>query len=288
MYTYSMKKMYIIIKNQKKIENLEPALSQLRQRGVEVFWAGKPNLFVTPEIESVKDVLILTDISQLASLAAKAGYPVLAYVHEENREESFSPVRYVIEGFEDADGEYFYRVWQRLTEKPWFITETERCIIRETTESDLDAFYRIYSDPSVAEFMEPLFEDREAEFQYVKDYREKVYDFYGFGMWTVLDKETGEVIGRAGVSMREGFEDPELGFVIAKEYQGRGLAYEVCKEVLSFVNKEFEFTVFGALVHPDNLPSKKLLKKLGFTYSETVRIGDDNLQMYYLNDVHFC
>ena len=130
--------------------------------------------------------------------------------------------------------------------------------------------------------MEPLFEDREAELKYVKDYREKVYDFYGFGMWTVLDKESGRVIGRAGVSMRDGFDDPELGFMIAKEYQNQGLATEVCQAVLSFANREFEFDRFQALVHKDNTASQKLLTKLGFVYSETVRVRGEELQLFIL------
>ena len=288
-YTYSMKKMCIIVENQNKIVDLQPALEQLKRRGVQIIWDDKSCLFKAEsgqgaeDAVDIRDILVLTDIPQMASILAAGGYPVLAYVHEENKGEPLPYVRYVIEGFEDVDGEYFYRVWQRLTEKPWLITETERCIIRETTESDVDAFYEIYSEPSITEFMEPLFEDREAELKYVKDYREKVYDFYGFGMWTVLDKETGKVIGRAGVSMREGFDDPELGFVIAKGYQGKGLASEACKAVLAFANKEFEFTRFQALVHKDNVASLSLLSKLGFAYADEVQIRDEELQLYLLN-----
>lgn len=280
-----MKKMCIIIQNQNKIVDLEPALSDLRKMGVDILGykedrSGSVNAPLR-EFEP-QDMLILTDIPHLASLLAVGDYPVLVYVHEGNKDKSLPGVKYVIEGFEDVDGEYFIRVWQRLTEKPWFITETDRCIIRETAECDVDAFYEIYSDPSITEYMEPLFEDREAELKYVKDYREKVYDFYGFGMWTVLDKETGRVIGRAGVSMREGFDDPELGFMIAKEYQNQGLATEVCQAVLSFANREFEFDRFQALVHKDNTASQKLLTKLGFVYSETVRVRDEELQLFIL------
>jgi RimJ/RimL family protein N-acetyltransferase len=280
-----MKKLCIIIQNQNKIVDLEPALTDLKKMGVDILGykedrRGSVNAPLR-EFEP-QDMLILTDIPHLASLLAVGDYPVLVYVHDGNRDKSLPGVKYVIEGFEDVNGEYFIRVWQRLTEKAWFITETDRCIIRETAECDVDAFYEIYSDPSITEYMEPLFEDREAELKYVKDYREKVYDFYGFGMWTVLDKETGRVIGRAGVSMREGFDDPELGFMIAKEYQNQGLATEVCRAILSFANREFEFDRFQALVHKDNTASQKLLTKLGFVYSETVRVRDEELQLFIL------
>lgn len=284
-----MNKMCILIENQNKIEDLEPAITEFKAKGVEIFLGDKSCLLGIQERESgqsldgenkVRDILVLTDDPQMASLLAADGCPVLAYVHEGNKEEPLSFVKYVIEGFEDVDGAYFWRVWQRLTGKPWFITETERCIIRETTESDVDAFYEIYKDPSITQFMEPLFEEKEAELQYVKDYREKVYDFYGFGMWTVLDKQTGQVIGRAGISMREGFEDPELGFMIAKDYQGKGLATEVCQAILAFAYQEFQFSRFQALVCKDNLPSHKVLSKLGFSYVREERINDETLQLF--------
>lgn len=288
-YTNHMNKMCILIENQNKIEDLEPAITELKAKGVEIFWGDKSCLLGIQERESgqsldeenkVRDILVLTDVPQMASLLAAGGYPVLAYVHEGNKGEPLPFVKYVIEGFEDVDGEYFCRVWQRLTGKPWFITETERCIIRETTESDVDAFYEIYKEPSITQFMEPLFEEKEAELQYVKDYREKVYDFFGFGMWTLLDKQTGQVIGRAGISMREGFDDPELGFMIAKDYQGKGLATEVCQAILAFAYQEFQFSRFQALVCKDNLPSHKVLSKLGFSYVREERINDETLQLF--------
>ncbi len=235
-----------------------------------------------PWLQDKGDALILTDIPQFASMLAAGGYPVLAYVHEGNRNSSLLHVKYVIEGFEDVDGEYFVRVWQRMTAKPWHITESKRCIIRETTEADVDAFYQIYGESSITMYMENLFADRDAELQYVKDYREKVYEFYGFGMWTVIDKESGQVIGRAGVSMREGYSDPELGFVIAKPFQGKGIATEVCEKVLEFARQEFEFTQFMALVHRENQGSICVLSKLGFTWVRTVTENNEELELYIL------
>ena len=60
------------------------------------------------------------------------------------------------------------------------------------------------------------FADKDKETQYIQDYIKNVYEFYGFGMWTVVEKASGQVIGRAGVSYREGFSLPELGFMIGK------------------------------------------------------------------------
>ena len=70
---------------------------------------------------------------------------------------------------------------------------------------DVEDFYRIYADPSITRFMEGLYPDVEQEKEYVREYIEKVYTFFEFGVWTVVEKESGSVIGRAGFSYREGF-----------------------------------------------------------------------------------
>lgn len=304
-----MKKMCIFIENQNEIENLYFALETLSKEGTSIFFSDEeirrelkhemtrfdkekaeadklPNAISKAlkeclcGVNAVGEMLVLTDILPFASLLAAADVPVLAYVHEDNRGQELPGVKYVIEGFEDVDGAYFRRIWQRLEGKPWLITQTSEFVIRETTESDVDAFYEIYSEPSITRYMEPLFEDKEEELVYTKDYREKVYEFYGFGMWTVLEKETNRVIGRAGISMREGYDDPELGFVIAKPFQGKGIATRVCKAVLEFAYREFEFNRFNALVHRDNTASVRLLLKLGFRRECAVVEGGEELELY--------
>ena len=64
-------------------------------------------------------------------------------------------------------------------------------MIRETVPGDVDAFYQIYSHPAITEYMEGLYPDVEEERQYVRDYIEKVYTFFGFGVWTVVERESG-------------------------------------------------------------------------------------------------
>ena len=125
-----------------------------------------------------------------------------------------------------------------------------------------------------------LFEDRDEEQRYIRDYIEKVYGFYGFGMWTVCLKETGEVIGRAGLSMREEFEEPELGYVIGEKWQRRGIAEEVCREILAYGRDELGFEQVRALMHPENKASKRLCGKLGFCYKAEITLDGELYDLY--------
>ena len=103
----------------------------------------------------------------------------------------------------------------------------------------------------------------------MQEYIRQVYGFYGYGMWTV-QLRSGEVIGRAGLSVREGYELPELGFVIGRDYQGQGYAEEACRAVLAYGRKELSFEHVQALVEEENLPSRNLLAKLGFLFVKKV------------------
>ncbi len=222
-----------------------------------------------------KDILYITDESGIYASLRKKGCYVLPYLHEGSRSEDFPGAAWLIEDLEEMDRESLELAYRRLAGLPWEILETGRCRVRETTVEDVDSFYQIYAEPSITAYMENLFADREEEIAYTKDYIEKVYAFYGYGMWTVLEKEKGAVIGRAGIIWREGYDLPELGFVIGVPWQGKGYAYEVCKAVLRYAKEELSMVRVQALVRTGNEKSLRLCEKLGFVRSgETEEDGE--------------
>lgn len=211
-----------------------------------------------------KDILYVTDKSEVYDSLRKEGCYVLPYLHEGVKREDFPGASWLAEDLEEMDTESLEMVYRRLAGLPWEILETGRCRVRETTVEDVDSFYRIYAEPSITEYMENLFADRDEEIAYTKDYIEKVYAFYGYGMWTVLERESGVVIGRAGIFRREGYDVPELGFVIGVPWQGRGYAYEVCEAILLYAKEELLMERVQALVRTGNEKSLRLCEKLGF------------------------
>lgn len=207
--------------------------------------------------------LYITDDADAAKALRDRGEPVLVHLHPGNADQDFSEFIFAVEKPEELDGEYVEKVWLRLKGLPWHVLETEHLLVRETIVEDVEAFYHIYSDSSVTAYMEDLYPDVEEEKQYVRDYIAKVYTFFEFGVWTVVEKESGAVIGRAGISYREGFDVPELGFLIGVPWQGKGYATEVCSAVLDYARKQLEFTEIQALVEPKNAVSLHLCTKLG-------------------------
>lgn len=217
-----------------------------------------------------RDTLFVTDSQETAQELFDRNCPVTALIHDNNKGEGFERIPYALADIEEQTWESFERAYLRLTGQPWTILETKRCVIRETTVEDVETLYRIYAEPSITYYMENLFLEPEEEREYTRNYIEKVYGFYGYGMWSIVNKENGEVIGRAGLSWREGFEIPELGFLTAVPYQRKGYAYEVCRAVLEYGREELEFESIQALIKRENKASIGLCEKLGFTYRDRV------------------
>lgn len=211
-----------------------------------------------------KDILYVTDEKEAYVSLREEGCYVLPYLHDGVKSEDFPGASWLVEDYEKMDKDFLELVYRRLAGLPWDILETKRCRVREMTVEDVDSFYRIYAEPSITEYMEDLSADRDKEIANIKDYIEKIYAFYGYGMWTVLEKESGAVIGRAGISWRAGYDVPELGFVIGVPWQGKGFAYEVCEAILRYAKEELAIKQVQALVQKGNEKSLRLCEKLGF------------------------
>lgn len=114
------------------------------------------------------------------------------------------------------------------------IAETERLILREMRPSDMDALCRIMCD---AETMRAAYEQpfRSEEVQGWLNRHLKRYEDYGFGLWAVVLKQTGEMIGQCGLTLQEwrGRTVPEIGFLFARAHWHNGYATEAaiaCKQ----------------------------------------------------------
>lgn len=219
-------------------------------------------------IDGAEKILYITDDLLTAEELKGRGEAVAIYLHEGNKEQGFDGFPYAVEDPEELDAECAERLYRRTKRLPWTILETDRCVVRETTVNDVDAFYHIYSHPEITKYTEGLFPKIEQEKEYVREYIDEVYAFYEFGVWTVTEKESGDVIGRAGFSYRPGYDDPEIGYIIGVPWQRHGYAEEVCRAILDYGWRELKFTRVQALVETRNEASLSLCDKLGFTAVE--------------------
>lgn len=254
----------IILITKKQPPKLDKLMDGCIQRGVRLYTT------FPEEVTLLAETLYITDTAEIYRGLREEFANVLVWLHEDNREQDFSMASYAVEEIEEADYTYFEKVYLRFRGLPWTVAETKRCIIREMTEEDVEDLYRIYQGKNITKYMEALYEDPEEERQFVRAYIKNAYEYYGYGTWVICRKENNRLIGRVGFNLREGFEEPELGFVIGEEYQRQGYARECCEAVISLGKEEYEFDQIQVLIKEENLPSLMLSEKLGFTFEEKV------------------
>lgn len=160
-------------------------------------------------------------------------------------------------------------------------TETERLILREFVPEDIDDLYKIYEDND--RYIEKLSDDREQERAKLESYIKYVYGFYGFGLWAVVEKSSGLLIGRCGLSVEEidGEGVLEIGYMIGKAWQHKGYGLESVRAVLDYAPEVLGEPRVAARIDAKNTASASLAKKAGFAYVKTVIFKGRKTDLYF-------
>ena len=236
---------------------------------IEVCDENEIEIIFKKDAEKRKTSLLIASTDATIALGKELGIATLAYMNPDFPNQTYSGVEMIVEGFEEVDADFFEKVFQRYHHIPWTILETERCVVRELCLDDLDGLFELYADDGMDEFTEALFEYEE-EKTYQEAYINNMYRFFGYGMWLVFQKETGKLIGRAGLEHREIHEEIELelGYLIGKQYQGQGYATEVCQAILEYAKENTDFEQINCVVQKGNEASIHMAEKLGFVHQE--------------------
>jgi len=151
------------------------------------------------------------------------------------------------------------------------ILETRRTILREITDADFEAL-----KPVLQAHLEEEVED-----SYVwrwLNWCKDCYQKYGFGLWAVDLKETGQMIGSCGVSMQEidNEQKPEIGYHLRKEYHRQGLGKEISQAIRDYYFTHFDGDEIYSYMNVDNVASYKTAEANGMTYLHlyTTRYGE--------------
>ena len=210
--------------------------------------------------------IVISSEQRILTLAAEKNVTAIGY--QPPHSGCFLKADMVVEGFEEIDPAFFLRIYERHFHIPWTITETKRCIIREFSMQDLDALYDMYQEAGMTDYMEALY-CYEEEREYQKAYIENMYRFYGYGMWLVFEKETGELVGRAGIEHSEKLEGEfELGYAVRTKYQRQGYAFEACQAIIAYAATELEIPKLHGIIQKVNIKSITLAEKLGFSFEK--------------------
>jgi RimJ/RimL family protein N-acetyltransferase len=145
------------------------------------------------------------------------------------------------------------------------ILETERLMLRQLAPDDADALALVLSDPETMKYYPAKIDHNETQQWIERNLRRYAED--GVGLWAMLLKATGELIGDCGIICQhvEGEYLYEVGYHLRRDHWGKGLATEAaiaCRE-WAFANLEVDRLI--SLIRPENVPSCRVAERNGMT-----------------------
>lgn len=140
--------------------------------------------------------------------------------------------------------------------------ETERLVLRRPVEADVDALLRLFDDTEVVRYLS-------GEIPTVHDMWRAVagwcghWEWRGYGMTTWIEKATGTVVGRGGLWFPGGWPDLEVGWMVGRDWWGRGYATEAAGACLALAWEHLDTAGLCSVIHPDNARSQAVARRLG-------------------------
>lgn len=148
------------------------------------------------------------------------------------------------------------------------IIQTKRLILREMTEGDYDALYAVLADPDIMRHYPYTFDEARVR-GWIQKNQER-YRVFGFGLWAVCLRETGEMIGDCGLTMQMIRDQirPEIGYHIRKDQQRKGYAGEASRAVRDWAFQNTPFQQLYSYMKKTNRPSAATARSWGCRFLE--------------------
>lgn len=143
------------------------------------------------------------------------------------------------------------------------VLETERLRLREMTMDDFDALYAVLADPEIMQHYPYAFDEGKVR-GWIRRNMDR-YRTFGFGLWAVCLKESGEMIGDCGLTMQTigGIIRPEIGYHIRRDMQRKGYAAEAASAVRDWTFEHTPFREIYSYMKYTNEPSARTAQAWG-------------------------
>ena len=159
---------------------------------------------------------------------------------------------------------------------------TDRLLLRQFREGDLDAFAAIQADPGAARHIgDGRTNDRATSWRLIAMFLGH-WTLRGHGQYAVEDRGTGGFLGRVGLWYPEGWPELEIGWLIGSASWGRGYATEAARAVAAAAFSELGSERLISLVRPANAASIRVAIKLGAVRTGITELDGERTDVYTL------
>ena len=148
------------------------------------------------------------------------------------------------------------------------ILETERLFLRELQQSDYSALAAILQDEETMIAYEGAFSNEDV--QNWLDRQRKRYQDHGYGLWAVILKETGQMIGQCGLSLQDanGKEVLEIGYLFNRAFWHKGYAIEAAMACKKYAFTKLHANEVFSIIRDTNKASQNVALRNGMTIVE--------------------
>lgn len=159
--------------------------------------------------------------------------------------------------FDEPDGE------PEIENQDMQILETSRLILREFRRDDANALACVLSDPETMRFY-PAPLDQAGVEQWIERNLRRYAD-HGHGLWAMVLKSTGDMIGDCGLTFQnvDGVNELEIGYHVRRDLWGQGLATEAARACRDYGFSRLSADRIISLIRSENVPSRRVAEKNG-------------------------
>ncbi|MDR7297286.1 RimJ/RimL family protein N-acetyltransferase [Pelomonas aquatica] len=156
------------------------------------------------------------------------------------------------------------------------ILDTERLALREFTPQDAPFLLRLVNEPGwLRNINDPGVRSVDDALAWAQGRLFKAYRELGHGFWALQRREDGVLVGMCGLFKRPALPEPDLGYALLAEHEGRGYALEAAHACVAHARSALGWRTLMAITAIDNPRSTGLLAKLGF-----IEQGQEMLEGY--------
>ncbi len=150
------------------------------------------------------------------------------------------------------------------------VIETPRLRLRRMSLADVPALLEVFGDHEAMRHYPAAFD--EARMRAWVEWNERSHEERGHGLWALVLRATGEVIGDCGLVSQqvEGVQEIEAGYHVRRDLWGQGLATEAARGCIEYGFTTMGFARLVSLIHPQNQPSRRVAEKIGMTLRREV------------------
>ncbi len=160
--------------------------------------------------------------------------------------------------------------------RPPIVLETDRLLLEQLSDSDAEFIHEMLNEPSFLRYIgDRGVRSLDDARRYIREGPVAGYERHGHGLLRVMHRLDRLPIGMCGVLKRDSLPEPDLGFSFLPAYWSRGHAFEAATAVMRHARQVLRLGRILAITTEDNVPSMRLLGKLGFRFEALTRLGDD-------------